>query len=181
MGSKYGFTAVSFLLFCVSAYGIQVSAPELFADLGSTVTVEISVDNATGIAGGDIVLEYNPAILVVRDARATDLIQRLSPIVNAGITGEIVVTMASINGLTGGSGAILEVDFEVIAAGESPLVLSDVALYNEVADDIAVTVVNGSVTALGPPPELPDQPRVLSISNAAKKLISLWGSIRSRR
>ena len=42
MRSKLAFMAVSFLLFCVSAYGgIQVSVPEINTESGSAITVEI--------------------------------------------------------------------------------------------------------------------------------------------
>jgi len=54
----------------MSAYGIRVSVPRLSAEPGSTITVEISVDDATGILGGDIELEYDPATLEVKEVRA---------------------------------------------------------------------------------------------------------------
>jgi hypothetical protein len=164
MRSGWVFTVVFLLLLSINAYGVQVSVPELSADPGSTIVVEISVDDATGVAGGDIVLEYAPAVLVVKEARMTDLAAGLSLIANTSVAGEVILSMAGINGLPGGSGAILEVAFEVKsdASGKSPLTLSDAALYDEIGGGMAVTVVNGSVTVKEPSVH----PRMLTIADA---------------
>ena len=152
MRSKLAFMAVSFLLFCVSAYGgIQVSMPEINTESGSAITVEISVDDATGLAAADIKLEYDLAVLEAKEARTTALTATFIMASNLDVPGEIVFSMASFPGIAEGSGAILEVDFEVIAAGpsSSPLTLSEVAMFDgssPLPQAIDVTVVNGSVT-----------------------------------
>ena len=156
MKLKSVFTSVFFLVFCVSAYGVQVSAPEVITDSGSVILVEISVDDATGLASADVTLEYDPVILEVKDARKATLttgflmassfddLEKFTP-------GEIVFAMAAYPGIEEGSGAILEVDFEVIAAGptSSSLTLSEVTLFSEEGEKIDVTIVDGSVTVKG--------------------------------
>ena len=168
MRSRYVFTAVLFLVFYMNAYAVQVSVPNLSAVPGSMITVGVSVDDATGIAGCDIRLEYDSAILEAEEARATDLAAGLSLIPNIGGEGIVTLSMAGVKGLAGGSGAILEVIFEVKAgaSGVSSLILSDVALYDELGMDISVAVVDGSITMRGVEPP-PIRPRVLSISDAA--------------
>ncbi|MFC1717905.1 cohesin domain-containing protein, partial [Candidatus Poribacteria bacterium] len=143
--------AVFFLLFCVSAYGVQVSVPEVTTESGSTITVEISVDDATGLASADVKLGYDPAILAVIEARKTALTIAFLMASNLDVPGEVSFAMAGFPGIPEGSGAILEVDFEVIAAGpsSSPLTLSDVAMFNELGEAIDITIVNGSVKVKG--------------------------------
>ena len=148
MVSKYTLIVIFFFVYCVNAYSIQVSIPEFSVEPNANITVAINVDNAAGIAGGDIVLEYEPDILVAKEARKTDLIESLTLIANTDIEGKIVLSMAGTSGLEEGSGAILEIDFEVKAnaKADSPLILSDVALYDEIGNDIPVGTVNGKVT-----------------------------------
>ncbi len=151
MRLKIAFMAVSFLLLCVSAYGVQVSVPEITTESGSTITVEISVDDATGIASADVKLEYDPAVLVATAARKSALTATFLMASNLDVPGEISFAMAGFPGIPEGSGAILEADFEVIGAGPSSslLTLLDVAIFSDLGDEIAVTIVDGSVTISG--------------------------------
>jgi hypothetical protein len=180
MRSKWVFTTLFLSVFCMNAYGIRVSVPGLSAEPGSTVTVEINVDDATGILGGDIGLEYDPAILEVEEVRAlkpitdwllasdigleVEEVRAAKPITDwllawyTAVEGKVTLAMAGTSGLAGGSGAILEVDFEVKAdaSGESPLVLSDVALFDEMGNGIPVETTSGKITVrkaepAGPP------------------------------
>ncbi|MFQ6043364.1 MAG: cohesin domain-containing protein, partial [Candidatus Poribacteria bacterium] len=150
MNLKYAFTTIFLILLGVNAHGIQMSLPEISADQGDNITVAINVDDATGIAGGEIALEYDPSILVAVEVRATNLAKSLTLIANTGVEGKIIAAMAGATGLKEGSGAMLEVDFEVRAdaKGESPLTLSDVELFDENGDDISVETVNGKVTVV---------------------------------
>ncbi|HIE28892.1 TPA: hypothetical protein EYP66_16580, partial [Candidatus Poribacteria bacterium] len=150
MNLKYTFTTIFLILLGVNAHGIQMSLPEISVDQGANITVAINVDDATGIAGGEIVLEYDPSILVAVEVRATDLAKSLTLIANIGVKGKVVAAMAGATGLKEGSGAMLEVDFEVRAdaKGESPLTLSDVELFDENGNDISVETVNGKVTVV---------------------------------
>lgn len=155
MKSKLVFTVVFFLIFCINAYSVQVSAPELSAVPGSVITVEISVDDAAGLASADILLEYNPDVLEAKETRIANLTTGFLMASNLDVPGEVAIAIAGFPGIVEGSGAILEIDFEVKTDGNSPLTLSDVALYNDQGESIDVTIVNGSVNV-----ELPGPPVV---------------------
>jgi hypothetical protein len=148
MRLKFFFISVLFLSFlCFQAYGIEVSVPNVMVDLGESVIVPINVDNATGIAVGDITLEYDTSIVAVKVAKPTSLSVPLSPVIETNIVGKITINMASANGLVGGNGALFEIEFEAKAQkGVSPLTLSQVELSNKNLDGIAVTTKDGSVT-----------------------------------
>jgi len=148
MRAKYLFIPVLLLIFCAGAYGVQISVPELTAEQGAKVTVGISVDNAVGIAGGDVTLEYDPAIVTVKEVRIMDLVKPLAPLKNDKIEGKVKFAMAAVEGLKEGKGDLFQVDFEVKAnKGVSPLKLTNVGLFNENGDDIKpLNVKDGSIT-----------------------------------
>jgi len=168
MKTKYVFIALLFMVFCVNAYAIKMSLPEITADPGATVTVGVNIDNATGIAGGDIEITYDPKIVSVKAARGTALATGLSVVANPNVPGKVAFAMAGATGLKGGSGALLEMDFEVIAKeGKTPLTISSVSLFDENIDDMKVDVVNGSITVKSAPAA---PPRQISIKDVTGNL-----------
>ena len=153
MQSKYLFISVLLLIFCVGAYGIEMSAPVLTAEKGAVVTAGISVDKAAGIAGGDITLEYDASIVSVKEVRVTDLAKPLSPLSNPNTAGKIKFAMAAVNPLKEGSGDLFQIDFVINAdKGVSPLNLKDVSLYDVLGNDLSVTVKSGSITVVDKKP-----------------------------
>lgn len=152
-----------FLLISASSYAIQVSVPDITVEPGAKVTIGIAVDNAKGIAGGDITLEYDPNFATLKEARATDLAKPLSPLSNIAIAGKVKFAMAALTPLGAGSGNLFEVDFEVKAgSGTMALKLTGVGLFNEMGDDLPVTIKNGSITVK----EKQVVPRNLTIADA---------------
>jgi len=151
MRVRFALTAALFLVFCVSAYGIQVSLPEISAERGTDIEVEISVDDTSGITGGDINLEYDPAVLTVKDAQPTDLLAGLLVQKNFGVAGEVKFAMAGFAGLAGGSGAIFKITFTIAADayGETALTLTRAKLFDENVSVIETTVVDGSINVRG--------------------------------
>ena len=153
MRPKFLFISVLLLIFCAGAYGIQVSVPVLTAEKGAIVTVGISVDKTAGIAGGDITLEYDATIVTVKEVRVTDLAKPLSPLSNPNTAGKIKFVMAAVTALKEGSGDLFQIDFVINAdKGVSPLNLKDVSLYDELGNDLPVTVKNGSITVVDKKP-----------------------------
>jgi len=133
--------------FCAQAFAVELSVPEVEIDPGATIVVSINIDNSVGIAGGNITLEYDSSIVIVKSAKATDLVKNLSSVINTNIEGVVKIAMAGINGLDEGSGALFEIEFESIAdSGSSPLTLSQIALFDENVNDIVVTTKDGSIT-----------------------------------
>jgi len=153
MKSGCVFAALLFLVLCANTYGVQVGVSELTAAPGSEITVEITVDDVTGIAGGKIVLEYEVEVLTAKAVRKTALLGDILLVENLEVAGEVRVAMAGVSGLAGGSGAIVEVDFDVSAdafGGSSiPLTLSEATLFNQGGDNFDVETVNGVVNVKG--------------------------------
>lgn len=152
MKSKLIFTAVFFMIFCINAYGVNVSVPQLSTEPGASITVEISVDDATGLASADVVLEYDSEILEATATRTADLSTGFLMASNLDVAGQVSFAMAGFPGIAEGSGAILVVDFMAKVVGSSSLTLSDVSLFNELGEAIDATVVDGSVNVEPPGP-----------------------------
>lgn len=151
MKLKSVLASVLFLAFCVSAYGVEVNVPDVVAETGSTITIAVNIDDATGLSSADIVLEYDPTVLEATEARRGDLTATFLMASNLDVPGKVTAAMAGFPGIPEGAGSILEVDFLVLAPGpaSSPLTLSDVALFNEEGNAIDATVVDGSVSIAG--------------------------------
>ena len=132
MKLRIAFASVVFLVFCTTVYGVQVSLPEIVTESGSTITVGISLDDATGLAAADLTMEYDPEILGALEARTTALTAGFLMASNLDVPGEVVFSMAGLPGIQEGSGAILEVDFEAIGTGpvSSSITLTEVALFS---------------------------------------------------
>lgn len=108
---------ILFFAYCITGSAIEVSIPSLTADAGSSITIPINVDDAKGIAGGDIALTFDKNILIAKEAKATELTKSLNLIPNI-TADEVTVAMAGTKGITEGSGAIVEIVFEVNAAAK---------------------------------------------------------------
>jgi hypothetical protein len=168
MRTKYVFVALLFMVLCVNAYAIKMSLPDVTADPGTTITVGVNVDDAKGIAGGDIEITYDSKVVGVKAARGTALATGLSVVANPNVPGKVTFAMAGASGLKSGSGALLEIDFEVIAkTGKTPLTISSASLFDENINDIKVDVVNGSITVKTAPPP---KPRLISIKDVTGNL-----------
>ena len=146
----YGISCIILIFaYCITAYAVEMSIPSLTADAGSSITVPINVDDAKGIAGGDITLTFDKNILTAKEAKSTELTKSLNFMPNI-MAGEVTLSMAGTKGIAEGSGTIVEIVFEVSAVAKggakSPLTFKEAALYDELGNDIPIKVVNGSLT-----------------------------------
>ncbi len=143
-------TCIMLVLFAVSASAMEMSIPSLSGEPGSAVTVLVNVDEAKGIAGGNITLNYDDTILTAKEVRGTELTESLTVIPNTGLKGEVRIAMAGTTGINGGSGAILEIDFdvkpEVPAGAKSDITIAEANMFDESGNKISVTIVDGSFT-----------------------------------
>ncbi len=152
-------------VFFETVYTLSISVPDTSAAAGSTIMLPINVSSATGIAGVELVLSYDPGILTATGAQVTSLTSGfdLSYPVQ---TGKISITMAHSTGISGGSGAIVNVTFQVspgASAGDTTsLILQSVSLYDESAEPIIATTVNGLFTV-----QTALEPGVLSVINTS--------------
>ena len=121
---------------------------------GTSVTVHISITDATDMAGGDMTVKYDSSMITVDDVRTTDLVSGLSPTVNEGITGKIVIGMASMTGISSGSGALIDIDLTVNANAQigtqTTLSFEEADIYNELGDVIPISLEDGVVKITEP-------------------------------
>lgn len=113
------------------------------------VMASIYVTDATGIAGADITLTFDASVLTATGATTATLTQGFSVVSNP-TPGAIVISFASAQGIGGGSGALINVQFTVAAgaAGRaSALTLASATLYSETAQPIAHNKISGLFTA----------------------------------
>ena len=125
-----------------------VSASTASGCPGDEVEIDISIDDWTDVAGGDITLNYDDAKLSVVSAQQDPAFGLPFVIINPDTPGIITVTMAGFPGLSGGSGAIVNIIFEIKAdapEGCTPLPFDEAQLYDEDGYDIPTTSSPGEV------------------------------------
>lgn len=136
---------------------IQVSRKliiqEVTAAPGDTVTAPISITDAAGVAGGDFTVAYDKNMLTATDAKTTTLSAGMNLEFNPGTPGEIILTMAKLEGITGGSGPLIDMIFKVnantVVGTETPLVFKSAVVFNALGDRIPMGTQNGKVI-IGP-------------------------------
>ncbi len=134
--------------------GVDVSVSDTTAYPGEQTFVSISVSDATGIAGGDLTLTYNPDILTAQEVKGTVLATGLLVVSNTSTPGEVRISLAGAAGLSGGSGSLIEVIFEVredaVAGRTSLLSLTEVTLRDETGNPQSLgTISEGTFTVGG--------------------------------
>jgi hypothetical protein len=130
--------------------GLQVTVGAGTGNPGSSVTVSVSVNTAKGIAGGDLTLTYDSKLLAAKEVKAGDLLTSagIAVIPNLTTPGQVKVAMAGATGISSGSGPLLQITFDVLAAvapGTYELGL-DAMLWDENGLSLPAAVVKGSVT-----------------------------------
>jgi len=161
---------ILFLSFLVAgiAHAVTVSVPDVSASAGDTFVTSISVDDATGIASGKIVLTFDPNLLTATKVEKTSLTP--APVSNIS-AGRVTASWASATGIEEGSGALLKITFQVDAnakeGSKSPLTLSEVSLWDEMGKKIATEVIDGTFTV--PIRTTIPEKRIVSIPDAQAK------------
>ena len=131
---------------------LSISSASIFP--GSNATVQIMVDDATGIASGDILMTYDSRVITVVEVRSTDLISSLSLIVTRNVPGELRIGMAGAQGIPAGSGTMVEIDLTADASEQigtqTVLRLDSAELYDASGRVIPIgSLDNGFVTIAG--------------------------------
>lgn len=131
-----------------AAVGVRtLSLPAMRVDPGGSATVALAVDDATGIAGADFDIRYDPALIQVSAARASTLSNGFLLVSNINnSTGRLGIAMAKASGIANGSGALVYIDLRAIGAGgKSALHFQEYRLYDQQPAQIPATAVDGSV------------------------------------
>lgn len=134
---------------------------------GGSFVLQIEVDEATGIAGVDLVLEFDGAILTAGEAETTDLTEGFLIVSNPQFSN-IVISLANPTGIPEGEGSIIDIPFEVnrgVVEGETSLLaLSDIFVFNEEGLPLPVTTRDGVFFVSSVPVTLTLDPETTSVS-----------------
>jgi len=144
--------AVLFTVLPIAASAVTVNVPvTLSVTVGSTVQLNISISDATGLEGADFAITYDSDVIRVDgDATTTALSSGCMPLTNSAVLGTLQVGLACGNGpIGGGSGALLSVPLRGEAPGMSALTFTRCEL-NEFA--ISCETADGNVTVPTPTP-----------------------------
>ena len=134
------------------AEAVEVWIGEFSAVAGeSAVVVPVEVSGAVGMAGGDLVITYEAAVLNAVAVESGDLSSAWLVSANLNGVGVIRVSMAGSQGSATATGSLLMLRFEVqpeVAPGTVTLIgLESVSLNDELADALPVTTIgDGSWT-----------------------------------
>lgn len=137
---------------------VLLSPTDTEVDVGDTTTVNIRIENVSGLYGAEVHLSFDPALLEVEDAdddMAGVQIQTgsfLSPDFTAQnrvdlTAGTIDFSIAQMGtGAVSGSGTLATITFKGKASGTSNINFSNVILSNQGGGEISAGTQNGSVT-----------------------------------
>ena len=157
MNLKYFLTAVAL---CCLTFFVHGTAQALSVHVGDTsgtpgesdVVVYISVEDAAGLAGGDLTLTYDASALEAKGVTAGSLATTagITAIGNIATAGQVKISLAGATGITSDSGILVTIAFDVVSGatlGTSVLELTRAILLNEQALTIPLeNVFNGTFT-----------------------------------
>ncbi len=103
---------------------ITLSLDEAYSLAGERVTVPLRVDNADGLAGGDILLAYDPEVL-----RAVEVLFEADMLTASNISEPGMVRIAFAGVGISGIGTLARINFDVLADDVSPLKIERAELY----------------------------------------------------
>jgi len=135
---------------------VSVSVPgDAALPEGGTTWVAVSISDATHLTGADIVLNFDPFIAAATGARTTTLSANFDIEINVPVAGQARISLkpktGHEDGLTSGSGALLEVRFvATTTAGPgdtSALTLASVRLSDRYGRDFATSVLQVDIAA----------------------------------
>lgn len=140
----------------VSPTEMALTLPDTSFAKGSTFSLPVIVGNAASIAGGELKLTYDSAVLQAVKARTSTLTTGFS-IQDSVTSGAIAITFARANAIASGSGDLLYVEFQIkpeAAAGIHTAVgFAKAVLYDESTAVLPVTTKNGNIQITGPSDE----------------------------
>ncbi len=115
----------------------------------TTVTVPITVGNATGIANGSITVAYDPKFLKATGAKPTSLTNGFTVTPNTATAGQITITFSRAAPIPSGNGELFKLEFTVssnLAVGSStPLTFQSASIQGF----SQVQLASGTLTIIG--------------------------------
>jgi len=112
-------------------------------------TVQFSINDAAGVAGGDILIKYDTNVITVDEVKGTDLISGMTLIVNKDVSGEIKLSIAGAQEIPSGNGTLIEIELTVNTNAkidtETTLKFGDTEIYDVSGTVIPIAFENGVV------------------------------------
>ena len=132
----------------------RLSITSAVAPPEGSVNIQLTVSDATGITGGDILIRYDSSVVAVDQLKATSLLSGMSFIANTDILGQIKIAIASADSIPSGSGAMVDIELTINtnarAGTNTVLELDDsTMLYNESGAEVPISLMNGIITVAG--------------------------------
>jgi len=126
---------------------INVYLPDITVSSGGSIWVPVKTDNAENIAGGDIIIKYDPSFVTATGSRKTSLTENFDMQFNIVKPGYIQISFSSSNakGLSHTAGTLAELQFTAKSCGVSPITLSSVRLNDTYGRDFASSALQISV------------------------------------
>ncbi|MBS4020833.1 MAG: cell wall-binding repeat-containing protein [Dethiobacter sp.] len=131
---------------------VLVSVKSMEGGVGTIIEVPVEVTNPSGMAGGSIVVKYDPSIVEPVSARAGSLIGGFLHVANTAFTSDsIKVAWAGTSGKIT-DGVITIITFSLKSPGATALEITELSLIDAITKNIPSTPVNGSITVTGTAP-----------------------------
>ncbi|MCM8759130.1 MAG: cohesin domain-containing protein [Candidatus Omnitrophica bacterium] len=135
--------AMILLIGCVSAFGVTVSIPNTSVNPGTaTVQIPVNIDDATGVAGFQFKINFDNTVLNATGAIAGSLTTGWTVIPNTGTPGQIQVGGFSATPITGGSGSLCILQFNVVGTPASTTNITFTSDGHKLTDFQAVQIPN---------------------------------------
>jgi len=140
-----------FLFLAIPLAGANISIPSVSASSGSSIQVPVNIDDATDVGGYNFTVTFDQGVLQATGASSGSLTSGWMLTPNISTPGQITVAGLdiSLEGLAGGSGSLVLLNFNVMgnAGSTTNLVFSGNNKINDVnAQNLAAVFQNGSFT-----------------------------------
>jgi hypothetical protein len=117
-----------------------------------TIDISLRITDASGVAGAQLAVTYNPKILTVLGAQTTVLTKGFL-LADSVSTGKIAIAMARDTSIAGGSGSLVNLTFVVnptaTPGDTTTLAFAKLSLFDDKTNPIAATTANGVFTVSG--------------------------------
>ncbi len=125
----------------------ELSITSAFASPGNETTVHLSITNAMGVAGGDVLIKYDASLVAIGEIKSSSMISDMNIMANTNTPGEIMLGMIRGEGLDPGFTNL--VDIELVISNdaqlgtETTLRLDSARIYDENGFVVPVDLVDG--------------------------------------
>lgn len=149
----------------------NISFADTTISAGGTFAWPLYIDNAAQLAGVSAKIKYDPVLLKALKVSTTPLSSGFT-LADTIRNGTIALGMARASGIAGGSGAWINLEFQVSPTAKvgdtCSVVIESCEVYNDQLNSIPVSTRNGKLTVAAP--ITGDDPISLSVSPAADTL-----------